>query len=470
MYNLTAMTDAEYIVYTVLMIIALILVTVFCIFRILRERAAAEKLPDQAVMNYETVQKYISRLLISATKRTKLHIFRVDIRNFDAIYKLLGEDQYARLLKEYFGVLQKLQPWGVKLAVKEKRTIIVVMKNADADAVCRLIVSSLAQKYSPGGELSVDIDVNVAEVSYPEAGINAEALMKNLDITMVLSRRKGENHYALYAPQLANAETEEFKFYQEIHDAIRANEFSLYYQPIVDTNTMEVYGAEALLRWAHSVKGLLPPSEFLYVMEQTGDINWVGQWCFDNMVKQFNVWHANYEQRFKLTVNLSERQLLNPALVEDMRKALRKHKTGAENFVLEISDINLYTASPKVKEAIDGLKATGFKICLEGFGTAFTSPLALENVPNSMIKIDKAFWSRLGESQIVDSVISAVTEYASDGKAVIAVGVETKEEMEKLRSHGINYMQGYLFSKPKDAKDFIGDVVFTPWSDELKRG
>lgn len=468
---LAAMTNAEYIVYTILMVLALILVTVYCIFRIRRERIkTAEKLPDQAIMNLESMKKYISRILMSATRRTKLHLFRIDIRNYDALYKLLGEEQYAQLLKEYFSVLLKLHPWGVKLGMLKKDSIIVLIKNVDVtvSAVCELILQSLSIKYSPSGDLSVDIAVNVAAESYPDAGLTADALIKNLEITMIISRRKGENSYALYAPQLANAETEEFKFYQEIHDAIRANEFSLYYQPIVDTNNFEVYGAEALLRWVHSTKGLLPPSEFLYVMEQTGDINWVGQWCFENMVKQYMIWNANYEQKFRLSVNLSERQLLNASLVEDMRKTLRKYKVGAENFILEISDINLYSATSKVKDAIDGLKATGFKICLEGFGSTFTSPLVLESVPNNMVKIDKAFWSRLGESTMVDSIIAAVTEYAVDGKAVIALGVESKEEIELLRNHGINYMQGYIFSKPKDAKDFIGDVVFTPWSDELK--
>lgn len=472
-YLLSAFDTGTYILFTILMIVAILLISVFMFFKIRQERKQfSSRISDKGVMSLDDFKRSVDRTLAAATQRAKFHFFQIDIRFFDELKKTIGIEQFASIVKEQCSILSKLQPYGVKIGMKRPDCILVMTKaydQNDLENICKLIISSLAKEYTLSENLRVNIEVNVAAGVYPTAGSNFEELNKNMEISMVVSRRKGENHFALYSPQLGNAETEEYKYYQEIREAIKAKEFTLFYQPIVDTNSLEVSGAETLMRWVHRTKGILPPSQFLYVMEQTGDINWVGFWCFERVVSQLVQWQANYEQKFDLSFNLSERQLLNPELAEQMKSIVKKYKTTASNFAIEISDMQLYNTTDIVKKNLDALRAFGFKICLDGFGTKFTSPTALEHLPISSIKIDKEFWSRLGTSSMINNIVEMLVQFAVEKTLlIIATGVENKDEINLLRKYGINYMQGYAFDKPKDAKDFIGDVVFTPWTEDLK--
>lgn len=472
-YLLLAFDSGTYILFTVLMIIALGLICFVMFIRIRQDsKKYSLKGDDKGVMSAENFKRSVDRTLMSASARTKFYCFQIDIRDFDELKKSIGVEQFASIVKEQCSILSKLQPFGVKIGLKRQDSIMVMVKaydQNDLENMCKLIISSLAKEYALSENMTVNIEVNVAAALYPEAGANFDELNKNMGISMVVSRRKGENRYALYSPQLGNSETEEYKYYQEIREAIKAKEFALYYQPIVETNSLEVSGAETLMRWIHKSKGILRPSEFLYVMEQTGDINWVGFWCFERMVAQYIQWNANYEQKFDLSFNLSERQLLNPELADQMKAIVKKFKISPNSFVVEISDMLLYNTSDIVKKNLDALYKFGFKVCLDGFGTKFTSPTALENLPISSIKIDKEFWVRVENSTMIANIIEMLIQFAAEKTLlIIATGVENREEIDLLRKHGINYMQGYVFNKPKDAKDFIGDVVFTPWAEDLK--
>lgn len=467
-----AFAKTENIVFTVLSVVAAIALTVFLIFRTRRERKyVGSKIGEKGILSADAFYKLVSDTANSAGKRTKFTLYQIDIRRYDTLIKTIGDEQYATVVKEQCEALQKLQPWGVYIGMKKQDSIYMLIKGeqGSTESICQLIINNLARNYALTQGMSVDVSLNVAAAPYPESGNTAEDLFKNLDITMVVSCRKGENRYALYSPQFGNAKTDEYLYYQEISEAIKAKEFTLYYQPIVDTNTMEVVSCETLLRWMHRTKGVLPPSSFLYVMEQTGDINWVGQWSFEQLMRQSTVWDNNYEQRFDIAFNLSERQLLNPELADEFRKIAKKEKGNQSKILLEIDDMTLYQTSDIAKKNLDAMFANGFKICLDGFGTTFTSPTMLEDLPINQIKMEKVFWSKLKDSSIVANTIKILLTYAEEkGLKIVAAGVEDAEEMELLRKHGIVYMQGYVFSKPKDAKDFIADVVFTPWADDLK--
>ena len=335
--------------------------------------------------------------------------------------------------------------------------------------ISKLLLKVLVKTYKMGPELSVKVNINIASVKFPEYGKTFDKLNSCIDIAMVKSKRLGDNNFVVYSQQFENEQTDAYQFYQEIKNAIKAKEFILHYQPIVDTNSGEVISCEAFIRWLHKERGVLNPSEFLSIMEQTGDIYWVGLWCLEQLLSQYATWTVGYEAKFSVRINLSTVQLQNSNLFDEIRKLIRKYKIDPTNIYFEVEDMTIYNVSEIAKDNIDKLVALGVKICLDNFGLKLTSPTEMQNLNLNSIKLGKSFWKNADTSTIVKNMIKLVVDYAKEENLqVIAHGVETKEDIEYLRSMGLNYMQGYAFAKPKDPGEFIGDVTFLPWSDNLK--
>ena len=467
------MDSGTYILFTGISIALLVVFSLFLMRRIKKDLSVARHSgSDKGLMSLDRFKSVVENLCRQNTKKLKYALFRVDIRHVDEIKKMLGDDQMEAIYVEMVSVIMKLAPWGIRITRTTDRTFYVIMninEERTIENLSQLLIENLAKVYEIGTDFSIPVVINVASGNIPEAGNNMEELEKALDITMIMSKRQGENSFVLYNVKYINENTDEYKYYHEIREAMTNKEFILHYQPIIDTNTLEVVSAEALMRWAHKTKGILPPSEFLSIMEHTGDINWVGLWCMEQMVSQLSTWQAGYEQRFTVTCNLSERQLLNAELANEIKKIVRKYKIEPNNIVCEIADIGMYNMSDIVKNNIDRISQFGVKIWLDDFGSKFSSLTALQDLPINGIKMSRGFWSRIKESSIIKNTIAILVDYAKEnGLMLVAVGVEDKQEMDFLRAVGINYMQGYAFDKQKDPKDFITDVVFTPWTEDLK--
>jgi EAL domain-containing protein (putative c-di-GMP-specific phosphodiesterase class I)/GGDEF domain-containing protein len=464
-----------YILFLILIILGISAMIAFLVYRIRKERANFSEMHiDKGITTFDWLKKYLDKVLAAATRKTTFFLYQIDINEYENVRKTLGDNQYGGLQKEICGVLNKLLPWGQKVAIKSDNCIVMFVKslfNLEADGLAKLIIDSLVKNVEIVNIYNLELSVNVSVAGYPSAGERTEEIIKNLELAMVVSHRSGPNGYSIYTPQMGSKETEEYKYYQEIQDAIKEKEFTLYYQPIIDTNTLGVYGGESLIRWKHRTMGVLPPANFLYVMEQTGDINWVGLWCFEQTIKQHQLWSNNYpDHKLIVSINLSERQLVNADLNEEMRKIVRKLKANPANYVFEISSFRLFETSEIARNNILKLKEFGFLICLDNFGAEFDSPTALEKLPLDIIKMESNFWHKAKTKGITNDVFSMVVQYCKDkGIMLVTQGVETVEEMMSLREAGINYMQGYVFTAPCEPRDFISNMVMVPWEEKIRQ-
>lgn len=462
-----------YIFFTILAFLVMIGLSVLFVFKIRKDLIISKHSgSEKGLMSVDRFKTVVETLCRQNSKKLKYAIFRIDIRHLDDVKKVVGEDQMEAIYAEMVATILKLAPWGIRLTRASDKTFYVVMninEEKTIDNQSQLLINNLSKEYEIGTDMLVAIMINVAAANIPEAGKTIEELKNSLDITMIMSKRRGENCYVLYNIKYINENTEEYKYYHEIKDAIANKEFILHYQPVIDIKNLEVVSAETVIRWTHKTKGILPPSEFLNIMEQTGDINWVGCWCFDKMLAQFASWQSNYEQKFTVSYNLSERQLLNADLANEFKKYIKKNKIEPNSILLEIADLAMYNMSDIVKNNIDKLSQFGIKICFDGFGSKYSSLTALQDFPIDTIKLHKNFWSKINESIINKDSLKILVEYAKEKNVMlIAVGVEDKDEIDLLKANGIEFMQGFAFSKPKDPKDFIADVVFTPWTETLK--
>lgn len=468
-----AMPDAVSVLIVILLLVVAAGLSFLLILSIRKERARRMELADEKQnLNYDGMKRLIGRVISNANKRTTFYVCRIDFNDVDILKKSIGETQYVNLVRGISSALNKTLPYPIQLCSLDAGGIMIYIKPYmafDAAKTCEILINTVSKDYKLTNDLNVEVNCNVGMVAYPEAGANSDELLQNLDTCMIVSKRNGIDKYIIYSAQISNAETREYQMYSEIKEAMKTNEFGIHYQPVVNADNMEVVMGEGLIRWKHKTMGLLPPNKFLYIMEKTGDINWVGYWCFERIARQEQMWQANYEQRFELSTNISERQLLNSGFADEIKRITRKLRFTPSGFVFEISNLNLYFSSDVARYNVDMLKDMGFKIAFDGYDASFNT--RLEELPVDYIKIPASFWRKASDSGIYLNILKMLIEYSQHGTAkIVAYGVENIEDIELLKGWGITLMQGYAFSKPTESSEFISEVLLTPWAEDIAQG
>jgi len=236
----------------------------------------------------------------------------------------------------------------------------------------------------------------------------------------------------------------------DLRKALIANEFELYYQPIIQVATGEVGGFEALIRWNHPERGLVPPNAFIPVAEEIGLIVPLGEWVLRRACMDAAAWPS----KLSVAVNLSAVQFRNPMLALSVVSALGQSGLSASRLELEITETVLLQDDRAVLDTLHQIRDLGVRICMDDFGTGYSSLSYLRSFPFDKIKIDRSFVSELGKENDCVAIIRAVTRLGSSlGMTTTAEGVETEQQLEILRAEGCVQVQGYLFSRPKPLKE-----------------
>ena len=235
---------------------------------------------------------------------------------------------------------------------------------------------------------------------------------------------------------MSETEAEFLDYYYQIKNAIAKKEFLLYYHPIIDIKSKEVYGVEALLRWNHPEHGLLSPFKFINIMEQSGDIYWVGLWGLESLIKNYYEFKQAYpKSNIKFTFNISPKQLMNEALAVDFQRVLKKYKMNAENIVLEIVEFALFDKHNVVLQNITQLKALGFQFAVDGFGLDYATLAKLESMPLDTIKLSKEFLNE-EHSYVKSRFVNLLVEFAEKNqKTIISEGIENEEMLGMVKGY-----------------------------------
>jgi len=313
--------------------------------------------------------------------------------------------------------------------------------------LARRISKLIAEPFELLGQ-RVEIGTSIGIALSPEHGTDQEQLLKKADLALYRSKSAGRDCYTVYDEAMSAELEARNTLESDLREAITLGQFEVHYQPFYNVETRRRRGVEALVRWRHPVKGLIPPDQFIPLAESTGLIVPLGEWVIARACYDAAAWADD----IKVAVNLSPVQFKQAELFDVIQQILMKSRLRPQRLEIEITESVLLEQAAENHSFIDKLKSIGISLALDDFGTGYSSLRSLTAFPFDKIKIDKSFVANLSEHQGSSAIISSVVTLARGlGMSITAEGVETPEQFDHLRSLGVNFAQGYLLGRPMPA-------------------
>lgn len=388
----------------------------------------------------------------------RVAVLFVDLDDFKTINDSLGHNGGDEVLVAVAGRLRECFRPGdtfARFGGDEFAILVEDTSLSNATSVAYRIVDALGEPFSIGGR-EVMIHASVG-IEFAEAqGTRTDELLRNADVAMYVAKGKGKARYQLFEPSMHTAALRRLEIKADLRRAVEKDEFVLHYQPIVSLNGGALLGMEALVRWNHPERGLLPPLDFISVAEQTGLITPLGRWVLREACRQATKWPLS-NPSISLSVNVSTTQFQQPGLVEDVANALWDSGLDPSILTLEITESVLVHDTDAVIEKLHRLKDFGVKVAIDDFGTGYSSLGYLKRFPIDILKIDKSFIDGVGNGAEEAAIAQAIIKLGESlGLEVVAEGIELPEQIDALQLLRCERGQGFFFSGPVDAETMGG--------------
>ncbi|NJN86960.1 MAG: EAL domain-containing protein [Leptolyngbyaceae cyanobacterium SL_7_1] len=318
----------------------------------------------------------------------------------------------------------------------------------------QVLLQRLTEPYQIN-EQYIHIQASAGIAFYPTHGQMPDQLLHQADMAMRYAKRRLNNKYQIYSPEMDLIATERRVLENNLKIALDRGQFQLYYQPQINLITGRIFGVEALLRWDHPELGMVYPSKFIPIVEEMGLIVPIGEWVLQTACRQAQAWRESCRIPIRMSVNLSTRQFRQQHLIQFVQNVLMETKLEPELLVLEVTESSVMEDVQTTAAILHQLKQTGVQVSVDDFGTGYSSLNYLKHLPLDTLKIDQSFVRDLTADANDAAIIKAIIGMAHSLQLkVIAEGVETQEQLSFLRQNGCYGMQGYLFSPPISAEEF----------------
>ncbi len=316
------------------------------------------------------------------------------------------------------------------------------------------ILESLASPFNLDG-IEVYSSCSVGVALFPDDGADATTLLRNADSAMYRAKEMGPKSFHLYTASLSQMAKERLEIESGLRHALERSEFVLHYQPQFSVSDGRVVGAEALIRWYHPEKGIIPPGRFIPIAEQSELIEDIGEWVIGAACAENRRWQEAGIPHIRVAVNVSGRQITHTPLADIVRKILKSSGLDPRYLEVEITESVAMSRADVSAQTLESLKELGVSVAIDDFGTGYSSLSYLKRFPIDRLKIDRSFIHDLPRNAHDEAIAQAVVALGHSLQlTVIAEGVETAEQLESLRSQGCDEVQGYLFSRPLSAARF----------------
>ncbi|MBM7807954.1 diguanylate cyclase (GGDEF)-like protein [Geodermatophilus bullaregiensis] len=421
--------------------------------------------PLTGLANRTLVHETTERLL--ARRGGAVSVLFLDLDDFKDVNDTRGHAAGDQLLTTVSERLQACTRSGDEVArLGGDEFAIVVDGGAEvATAIGERVLAALAEPVLVGGRpLTVHVSIGVAD-SATAGDRRAGTLLRNADLAMYQAKSQGKNRLVRYAPGMAQAAEDKATLAADLVAATAAGQLAVHYQPTVALADGRTTGYEALLRWHHPGRGMVPPVEFIPMAEESGHIVEIGRWVLEQAVRQAAVWTAESGRPVGMAVNLSPRQLVDDDVVGLVDAVLARHGLPAGQLTLEVTEGVLLRDVDQVVDQLRDLRGLGVRIAIDDFGTGYSSLSYLRRLPADIVKIDRSFVQDLGSEGRSTTLVASIIELARSLQLeVVAEGVETQEQHAVLGDLACSHAQGYLFGRPQPAPahDHTPSVVPAP--------
>ncbi|MGI9201957.1 MAG: EAL domain-containing protein [Woeseiaceae bacterium] len=454
--------------------------TVLAIVRDITERKSAEakiynlayydeltELPNRELFS-QSLERTIS---VAKSEDQKFAVLFVDLDRFKRINDTLGHTIGDELLKDVAARLAKCTRSSDTISQIDSRTtrniklarlggdeFVIKLYGVDSGdsvaMVAKRIIDALTPPFTCAGHQFV-VTPSIGIAMYPQDGRTGEELLMNADSAMYRAKAVGRNNFKFYSETMRTKSLHRLDLENLLRTAIEEQQFELYFQPKVDAKSFRLVGAEALLRWKHPERGMIPPDDFIPIAEETGLIIPLGKWVLTEACRQVKVWSASPIGTVPVSVNISSHQFRDSGLVGDVLGSVSDAGIKTSDLELEITESVLLQDVDKTLLELKALKEAGISLSIDDFGTGYSSLSYLKRFPIDTIKIDRSFVKDLHQDTDDAAICAAILAMSQQlGLTVVAEGVETREQLDFLRRYKCDHIQGYICSKPLPANEF----------------
>jgi diguanylate cyclase (GGDEF)-like protein len=395
----------------------------------------------------------------------------IDLDDFKNVNDTMGHaagDQLLTIVAERLRACLRPADTAARLGGDEFAVLLEdLKKEEDASRVANRVLDGLAVAVAlRGKEVAVHASVGIA---VGRRDLSAGELLRNADVAMYTAKRETKGSFALFEASMHTAVVDRLSLESDLQHALERDELVVHFQPLVHLDTGRLAGVEALVRWNHPERGLLPPLEFIEVAERTGFIIPMGAWVLEHACAQTQAWREQYpDQPFGVSVNLSPRQLQQSDVVDMVRGALERTGLEAGALTLELTEGVLMFDSEQTEAQLHALKALGVQLAIDDFGTGYSSLGHLRRLPFDILKIDKLFIDGIGGGPAESAFARAIMKLARTlDLETVAEGIEGANQASELRDLHCDLGQGYYFAKPLPAQDIdalLGSTAGAGWA------
>jgi diguanylate cyclase (GGDEF)-like protein/PAS domain S-box-containing protein len=421
-------------------------------------------------------RRFFARALQDAVARTisekslSFALISINVDRFRALNASFGNRVGNTVLRE---VAKRL-----RLAANESSIVAriagdeyaILLEGSDADDARKRaseILGAFADSIAIDSD-SVRVSLSIGITDFTSDLRDAETLLRDAEIAMYRAKREGGNRIVVFIESMEAEASDALRVNSDLRHALERREFRLHYQPIVDAAGGRVAGFEALLRWVHPTRGMIPPLQFIPAAEEAGLIIPIGAWVLEQACTAAKEWQALGDEPLTISVNVTSQQLLSEGFVDNVRDVLERTKLPPELLQLEVTESVLLAGAAIVEPLFKSIRALGVKIAFDDFGTGYSSLSYLERFQIDALKIDKSFVDRMNDTSAKSEIIRMIISLAhSLGVKVIAEGIELQSQCDALSGLGCTDMQGYLFSRPIP-EDEIPEHITSNWKSKTQ--
>ncbi len=434
-----------------------------------------DKLTDQ--MMHDALTGMANRTLVldrcaqmlSRTKRTRTRVAAlfVDLDDFKDVNSAFGHGVGDNLLIAVGTRLSEIVREGDTLGRLGSDEFVILTEDDESGSksqlIAKQILEALRKPFQPAqthdAPLRITGSIGIARGS----GLSAEELIRDADLALYRAKAMGKNRFTVFQTEMYSAVKRRLALEMDLRESVTTEQFFLMYQPMVELASLRVTGVEALLRWRHPIRGVVSPTEFIPVLEESGAIVDIGRWVLQEACVQA----AEWQQRgmpLSVSVNLSARQLDSDELVDVVHDALRSSSLRPRSLTLEITETTLMRNTETTTDCLRRLHALGVRIAIDDFGTGYCSFGYLQAFPLDILKIDRSFVCGVSKSEDARTLVRTLVRLGTElGLVTLAEGIENEAQLEELRADGCQAGQGFLFAKPLDLVE-LEELMAVPFA------